>query len=127
MSGIMKTYLTPFMILVLGLSMASGTAWGNLPNGMCFGTEQVMNPLGSDKTFKNKASDKYRFKDGKLYHSFEGRSEYYYGEVFRSPANPMQYLAGNMRFIISDLANYVVVADEFTLKIVSLYCYLSEK
>jgi hypothetical protein len=64
-------------------------------------------------------TDKYRFKGGDVYHQYEGREEYLYNKVIVSPFNPNHFLLRHVLFILNNKqSGYVVVADEFSWKVV---------
>lgn len=117
-----------FGLAVLGLLASSSTANASELNGVCIGTKQLTALANSKMLEERPSTEKYRFKDGDVYHRHEGREEYLYNKVIVSPFNPFQYLAGHMRFVLGydKQSGYVVVADNTSWKIVYLECAIQE-
>jgi hypothetical protein len=117
----------PVRILVACLALllsANAVRAGDPGNvNLCLGTFTVWGLPGTQETKTFPSTQKFRFKDGALFHSWSGRDEYYYNTVMQSPYNQDQLISGNMRFVINyDLNGYVIVADNFAWKITYLKC-----
>ena len=96
-------------------------------NGVCIGNKSVASvPTPTYKVEYASSTDKYRFHDGKVFHEFEGRKEYYYNKIRVSPFNPNHFISGHMKFVFDKKGPaYVVVATKLFWKVIYLDCTIS--
>lgn len=110
------------LVIVMSISspaFANGLSGACMSKGITYGNP---NKIGA-KT--QTSTDKYRFEDGKVFHSWEGRDEYEYGPVTETQ-HPNSYTSGLMRFVFtSDQGGYATHADNIGWKVIHLDCAIS--
>lgn len=115
-----------FIILLFLMSLTAISARAEV-RGTCVARETLQSNQSLVSTLKiAKPTDKYRFDKRGVWHSFEGRKEYFYNEVKPSPFTAGQYMAGNYRFIFGPKP-YAIHADEVGWKVIPLVCALTSQ
>jgi hypothetical protein len=106
-------------ILVLGLLAFSVMACtGDVPNMTCKAERTVEGPMGQPR----ETTDVFRVANGRLYHRWSGREEYFYNDI-REVENG-RYVSGHMVFVMDNdkLRGYVVLAGPQDWRVTYLDC-----
>jgi hypothetical protein len=94
------------VILALGLLAFPGCDWSGVPNMICKAerTVQEGNTVQGQMTVKGptvyqyEATDVFRVANGKLYHRWSGREEYFYNDIRKVDFG--RYVSGHMVFMM---------------------------
>ena len=108
-------------LCIAGVSVFAGQ--NGIPNSVCRGEDVVSIRSVDLKTDRYRTSDLYRFVDGKLYISAEGRPEYLYNDVRQ--AEPGRYASAH-KTIVFDGPGFktatAVHTDEIETRVLKLRC-----
>jgi hypothetical protein len=88
----------------------------------CFGTQSIRGDATNAAAATERTTDVFRFAEGALFHSWEGRAEYQYGSV--SVLEPDRYASGHMIFVMGQdrSSGYVSIIASTYWRIVYLLC-----
>jgi hypothetical protein len=107
------------VILALGLLAFPVTAApADVPNMTCKAVGQVAGPTGQPW----ESTDVFRVRDGRLYHRWSGREEYFYNDIREVELG--RYVSGHMVFVMhyDKPRGYVVIAAPHDWRVVYLDC-----
>jgi hypothetical protein len=107
------------VILALGLLAFPVTAaTAGVPNMTCKAERTVEGPTGQQR----EATDVFRVSNGRLYHRWSGREEYFYNDIREVEFG--RYVSGHMVFVMDydKLRGYVVIAARPDWRVVYLDC-----
>jgi hypothetical protein len=107
------------LILALGLLTFSVTAaTAGVPNMTCKAERTVEGPMGRPGEY----TDVFRVANGRLYHRWSGREEYFYNDIREVEFG--RYVSGHMVFVMDSdqLRGYVVIAGRPDWRVVYLDC-----
>jgi hypothetical protein len=107
------------VILALGLLAFPVTAaTAGVPNMTCKAERTVAGPNGAAW----ESTDVFRVANGRLYHRWSGREEYFYNDIMEVETG--RYVSGHMVFVMdyAKLRGYVVIAGRPDWRVVYLDC-----
>jgi hypothetical protein len=107
------------VILALGLLAFPVTAaTAGVPNMTCKAERTVEGPTGQQREY----TDVFRVTNGRLYHRWSGREEYFYNDIREVEFG--RYVSGHMVFVMDydKLRGYVVIAGRPDWRVAYLDC-----
>jgi hypothetical protein len=107
------------VILAFGLLAFPVTAaTAGVPNMTCKAERAVVGPMGQP----GEPTDVFRVTNGRLYHRWSGRDEYFYNDIREVETG--RYVSGHMVFVMDydKLHGYVVIAGRPDWRVVYLDC-----
>ena len=104
------------VILALGLLASVTAATAAVPDMTCKAERTVLGPMGQP----GESTDVFRVANGRLYHRWSGREEYFYNDIREVEFG--RYVSGHMVFVIDKLRGYVVIAAPHDWRVVYLDC-----
>jgi hypothetical protein len=111
------------IILALGLLAFPVTACtAGVPNMTCKAERTVMMLGPTEQPLEYKPTDVFRVANGRLYHRWSGREEYFYNDIREVEFG--RYVSGHMVFVMDydKLRGYVVIAARPDWRVVYLDC-----
>jgi hypothetical protein len=110
------------VILAFGLLAASCSP--NVPNMICKAERTVQGQMtveGPTLHQYDEATDVFRVANGRLYHRYSGREEYFYNDIREVEVG--RYVSGHMVFVMDNkLRGYVVIAGRPDWRVIYLDC-----
>jgi hypothetical protein len=110
-------------ILAIVLLVFPVTATAAVPNMTCKAKGEVMGQQAGPTLHRiDDASDVFRIANGKLYHRWSGREEYFYNDI--KEVDLGRYVSGHMVFVLDydNRSGYVVTAGPGTWTVIYLDC-----
>ena len=109
--------LTILALALLAFSVTEATA--GVPNMTC---KAEGTAVGGPPLHQYEATDVFRVANGKLYHRWSGREEYFYNDI--KEVDLGRYVSGHMVFVLDydNRHGYVVIAGHPTWTIHNLDC-----
>ncbi len=107
------------VILAFGLlAFLVTAATAGVPNMTCKAERTVEGPTGQPR----ETTDVFRVANGRLYHRWSGREEYFYNDITEVEVG--RYVSGHMVFVMDydKLRGYVVIAGRPDWRVVYLDC-----
>ena len=107
------------VILAFALLTFPVTATAAVPNMTCNAEGTA---VGGPPLHQYEATDVFRVANGKLYHRWRGRDEYFYNDI--REVEPGRYVSGHMVFVLDydNRSGYVVIAGQRSWTIHNLDC-----
>jgi hypothetical protein len=116
--------VTIVLATLAGLAACSGAS-ARVPNMTCTAIGSVASgATAADRVqMTARTTDVFRFQNGKLYHRWSGRDEYFYNDVVEVEIG--RYASGHMLFVMDgsgDRKGYVMIAASTDWRVVYIDC-----
>ena len=114
------------LVVILALGLGLGSCSRDVPNMICKVERTVQGQMTAEGPTLDQiydATDVFRVANGRLYHRYSGREEYFYSDI--REVEPGRYVSGHMVFVMYEnnkLRGYVVIAGPPVWRVSYLDC-----
>jgi hypothetical protein len=112
------------LVVILALGIVIGSCSRDVPDMICEAelTVQGQMTVEGPSLRQHEATDVFRVANGRLYHRYSGREEYFYNDI--REVEPGRYVSGHMVFVMdhNNSHGYVVIAGNPVWVVTYLNC-----